>query len=217
MKRGAKMRIIFVELLLLFICNLTIKAGDVFSLDSLCKNINNSGECAQAIERNQSPKYKKEIVRIDTNTLEVKTIKGQPILLKNISNSDGDNFYYFIDYLPQINSFLFRVQLIEGNYFLLVNKDSGDTTSIDDIPIISPSGKMFVTCSMDLEAGYNPTRIQIWKIENRKPVHQQDIDIAASDLSWVNEKELNFNINEWQDNSPEFKKTSQKLIGASGS
>ena len=186
-------------------------AKDLFALDSICKGIDNAGNCAEAIEKKQLPKYKDAITRTDSNTIKIKATEGKTIVLKNFSDPDGDNWYYFRDFIPEINQFLFRVQLGEGNYYLLVNKRDGNQTKIDDLPVISPGCDEFITCSEDLDANYNPNRMQIWKLYNGQSILTQTLDMAPSDAKWVNSNTIKFTEHIWQGEEKEGKKLPRVL------
>lgn len=56
------------------------------------------------------------------------------------------------------------VGLWEGGTYLLVDPTTGRKTFIDDLPVPSPSGRLLAVASMDMEAGYEPTRLTIYSV-----------------------------------------------------
>lgn len=64
--------------------------------------------------------------------------------------------------------FLIRAYGYESNGYALVNKKTGQTINLYSIPIFSPDGKRIVDVSLDLDAGYQPNLIRIYKLRDKK-------------------------------------------------
>ena len=57
-----------------------------------------------------------------------------------------------------------EAQLYEGGFTLLVDRRDGTRYPMWDAPLASPSGERLYVGSLDLEAGYNPNGIQIFRV-----------------------------------------------------
>jgi len=77
---------------------------------------------------------------------------------------ETDRVYSFHGYLEPIGSFLIHVLLWEGDGYLLIDTQSGAQHWLDAPPLLSPNGQRFLTASMDVMAGYNPNRVQIYRV-----------------------------------------------------
>lgn len=110
-------------------------------LDDYCKGINNSFECAQAIERIQLPKYA-EFVERKGDTLVIRLKNGQSRQIKNRGKpgdlDDSVTFYSFRDYFSDEDILVVEVQHWEGGAYLLINAMTGKERYIDDIGDVLP-------------------------------------------------------------------------------
>ena len=83
----------------------------------------------------------------------------------NDSAIQGDEFYFLGEY-PQANSYLVGYLIASENFItILVNKNTCDTSSIDDFPYISPNGK-FVFCIKNFEMQF--CNFTIYKLSGQK-------------------------------------------------
>lgn len=58
----------------------------------------------------------------------------------------------------------------EGGDYILANLVSGDTASVDQLPVLSPDRRHIVIASMDFEAGYHPNVLEVWQLGVGRPV-----------------------------------------------
>jgi hypothetical protein len=89
--------------------------------------------------------------------------------LVEFADSDGGTWetswkYRYESYLDRIAAHLISIMYYEGRGYLLIGAARGDTTMVDARPVISPSATHFITASSGGEAGYDPTRIRIWRV-----------------------------------------------------
>ncbi len=96
-------------------------------------------------------------------------------------------------YLDRIRAHLIRVTLIEGGSYLLIGATRGDTTVVDSRPVSSPTAERFITTSIAGEAGFDPSRIQIWRVTpdgfSLEFSHETD-DWGFSDAVWQREDSI---------------------------
>jgi hypothetical protein len=108
--------------------------------------------------------------------------------------------YRYEDYLDRIDAHLIGVTYYEGSSNLLIGAARGDTTVVDSRPVVSPSAGHFITASAGGEAGYDPTRIRIWRIEPEDFVlafsHETD-DWGFSDPVWQREDSVTVVRHAW--------------------
>jgi hypothetical protein len=182
-------------------------------LDTLCNNIDNAGICGELIEKHQLKYFGNIVKRLNKDSIEISLVNKMKIILFNGSDPGKDNFYTFRDFLKPIGYLLFRVQRIEGNYYLLVNINNGNKYPINDLPIISPDNKLFITCSLDMEANYNPNELELYKITSDSLVKIDSYNYPASDGVWLGPETFTFNVNSYDTITPmKYIKTKYKVF-----
>lgn len=133
--------------------------------DKTCAGIGGSFECARAVEKRQLA-GNPSAIRRDGRKLSIVVANGKTVALtdtRDPNNSDGLSYSY-IGTLADVGEHVVEVQYYEGNSFLLVNSKTGSKTASLGRPVASPSGDRVVATSVDLDARYNPTAIQVWKV-----------------------------------------------------
>ena len=140
-------------------------------------------------ESKQIKRFFTKVSRKNDN-LKLKTISGSSIILSNKRvNQEGGQVYWFLTYFQQIKYFLVQVRGWEGTSYLIINASTGDINSLLGIPIISKDLKRFAIASLDLEAGYIPNRISIYRFSNNRIKKEWSKDFTASgpsDVKWIN-------------------------------
>jgi hypothetical protein len=66
--------------------------------------------------------------------------------------------------LPGTELLVVREGFYEGWDYLLVHPATGRATVVPERPVVSPDGSRLLVVSADLEAGYQPNVLQIWRI-----------------------------------------------------
>jgi hypothetical protein len=138
--------------------------------------------------------------------LELQTRDRFVVLEDDCSAEESSIRYFFVSYLADIGYFHVKATLYEGRSFLLVNDESGEKTWLKAPPVISPDKKRFVTMSMDLEAGYNPNEIKVWRLEASGPELEYSANFGEqwgpSDPVWKDEDTIAFQKNILNPKSP---------------
>lgn len=130
-------------------------------------------------------------VERDRDKLVVKPRRGPAIVFRDVSSGDASEHFSLWSYEEEIDSYLIHVRYWEGDGYVLVNGTSGHQTYLDAPPVVSPDRKRLITVNMDLEAGYTPTRIQIYRIApdslELEWTHEPEGDPAwgPSEAEWV--------------------------------
>jgi hypothetical protein len=135
-------------------------------LNDICRGLENSYDCAQAVERAQLPKYPRQVVR-QKGELRLTLKTGKTVVLKDSEEKVGETvskfiFYSFREHLKNIGYFLVHTQFWEGDGYLMINDRTGRQYRIHDLPILSPDQQRLATISFSV--AYNPSDIQIWRL-----------------------------------------------------
>ncbi len=79
--------------------------------------------------------------------------------------SDTDMQYDYVDYLEPIQHHVIKATYWygEGWSHFLIDHCTGARTILKEVPVISPRGTRLAMASVDLDAGYAPTLLQIWR------------------------------------------------------
>jgi hypothetical protein len=128
------------------------------------------------------------------------------VLEDDCSSTESAVRHFFESHLADIGYFLVKADLYEGRAFLLVNDKTGDKTWLKGPPVVSPDNRRFVAASMDLEAGYIPNEIQVWRLEPPGPKLEYSANFGEqwgpSDPSWKNADTISFKKNVLDPGSP---------------
>jgi hypothetical protein len=168
----------------------------------ICRGIDNSFECAQAVERARLAVPGAAAYRRDDRLL-IRLGRGDTLMLTNSPDSAGvaGASYSYVAHLRAVAHHLVEIQYYEGRAFLLISDRSGRRTVISGYPVISPDSSRIVTASVDLEAGYDPTEIAIWRVSADSLLPEWRLDprtLAAgpesawgpADAEWITPTEI---------------------------
>jgi hypothetical protein len=128
-----------------------------------CEGIQNTLQCARAIEQAQAKGNSARYFEREKLVLRIRTGK-KVVTLRDRSNGNGDDaLYSYLAYLPELQ---LHVQFYEGDVYAIVHQKSGELAHVDGFPLISPDRKRFVTISNGGESGYYPNSIEVWRVQN---------------------------------------------------
>jgi hypothetical protein len=135
-------------------------------LAALCANIDNSYECAQAIERHQLKKS--DLARQATRngkTLRLQLSDGKSVAVTDSQPGDETSIvkYSFRDHLHAVGYYLLHRQYYEGEDYVMVHDRTGQTFPLPGVPVISPDKARLVTALAGLSGGYGPNTVQVWR------------------------------------------------------
>lgn len=125
----------------------------------------------------------------------IQLLNGKNFELKIPKYSDVAD-YAFEYYYKDLNLIIFREQWSEGNAYLIVNRNSGEAIRTIGPPIFSPDGNFFLAINDDIEAGYSPNGIQLYKIEGNKItlLLEYIMDLAPSRANWVSDSTFQLEV-----------------------
>lgn len=166
-------------------------------VEAICADIDNSLECAKAVENAQIKKYSASVKR-NGPILSLSAEKGSPIVF----NDTEDTFYSFVDYFQSIGYYVVLTHSFESYNYKLVNAKTKKSFSVNGLPVLSPDNKRIAAASLDLEAGYMPNSFQIWKVDGDRLAMEYSIEPkewGPSKPVWLTSTSLKFNINTLQE------------------
>ncbi|HEU0013288.1 MAG TPA: hypothetical protein VFQ45_06365 [Longimicrobium sp.] len=150
--------------------------------------------------------------------------QGAPVTLYD-DTTDADVLVRqrYLTWLPGIGYHLLRIQYYEGGAYFLVSDRTGAHENIPGPPLVSPDGRRVVSASMDLEAAYDPNRIEIWRVTPERLEKEWEASGDAcdestpwgpSDVRWVDARTLEWVKNEHQ--QPDYRRTRMLLRHENG-
>jgi len=149
----------------------------------------------KAFEGKQIDRFSDKVCR-NNGVLQLKLASGSLVTLTN-SNDDNERLklYWFITYFEQNEYFLVQARGWEGFDYLMINAFNGQILHLSGIPIISRDRERFVVTSLDLEAGFRPNRISIFRFEDGGIIQEWSKDYTASgpsDAIWINNTAITY-------------------------
>lgn len=152
--------------------------------------------CADSVERDALGRAGQAVERRG-DTLLVRPTHGPEVRLAT-DTTDADRWviYRYQGFLPDVGQHLVAAGFYEGGEYLLVDRTTGRRVDVPARPVVSPGGQRFVVASLDLEAGYGPNRIAVWRITAGGPMLEWSLDggtaWGARDPVWITDDELHF-------------------------
>ncbi|MDH3380042.1 MAG: hypothetical protein OEQ39_24235 [Gammaproteobacteria bacterium] len=137
--------------------------------------------------------------------LKIQTDKGLRTFEDTTDAGEGSAVYRMVGYLQRSDHELFLVRTFrhEATGYELLNKQTGNAISLYSAPNFSEDWSKFVDVSLDLEAGYMPNVIQIYKFENSEYikvwVHRfPGWTRGPTDPVWLNNSAIVFFVAEFE-------------------
>ena len=168
---------------------------ETIRLNSACRNIENSYECAKAVEKIQLPRYP-QLVNRQGGTLRLTLKSGKVVELKDVVIEGQETktvLFSFREFLQELGYYLIHVQPYEGSSYLMVNYQNGKPYPLHDLFLLSPDRQRLATV-LNSEA-HNPNAIQIWRISPEKMTLEWSLwpkIWGPTDGAWQNNDTLTF-------------------------
>jgi hypothetical protein len=172
------------------------------NVTALCRGVANAYDCGRRVEQYQLGRLPQYAFRTG-DTLFVRLAAGRQIQFVDRGVEDETGVWYaYHAFLPTVGYHVVQVLLYEGTGYQMVSHENGSVASVHAPPIVSPDGGRFATASEDLEAGYNPTAIQIWRLGELGAVLEWTLEPADAPappegdpwgphaLSWITPTEI---------------------------
>lgn len=108
-------------------------------------------------------------VKRSGDSLIFRTQSGASVALRNNQTEGGEYVGYRYDQIiPEINVFGINVSYYESGDYVILDRNSGDTTHLWAKPVVSPDKKRLICPSYDLEARFIPNGFQLLEYNNGK-------------------------------------------------
>jgi hypothetical protein len=172
---------------------------ETVQLNRACRNIENSYECAEAVEKTQLPRYPQqvsrqgEILRLTLKSGKVETLKDVSMNAQQTTQVHKIVHYLFREYLRDLGYFLVQVHYWEGGDYLMVNDQNGQRYRLPDLFLLSPDRQRLATLLMS--EAFMPTSIQIWRITPEKMTREWSLepeDWGPKEGAWQDNDTLTF-------------------------
>ncbi len=142
----------------------------------LCTATHNVFECDRVVEAYQLQhglgRYAARKGKSLTIQLKSKTVVLQDKEYADDVAADDVILYSYIDYLPSVGLHVIEIAYYEGTATLVIQHESGEKAYPSGFPVVSPDRQRFVATSWGQPSNFNPTDIQIWRIQKGKMVRE---------------------------------------------
>jgi len=181
----------------------------------------NYHECSLYLESLVIQSHPNRFVR-NGNSLKVKLQNGKTARFTDTpSDKDGQNSddvvaYAVVKYFSDIHYALIAVAFWEGGTYYLLNMTTGEKIEIGGEAVLSPDKRRIAVWLMDIEAGYSPNVLAIYRISSRGPVSEflaKPNDWGPADVSWRNSQAVEFTKNYWGETGIQIKKQTLRFQG----
>lgn len=165
----------------------------------------NYHECALYRESAILQAHPRLFVRKD-GSLTVRLLNGKALHFQDVpADSEGQNAddvvgYAVVKYFSDIKYALISLAYWEGNSYCLLNVANGAKTPVGGDAILSPDKRRIAVWNMDIEAGYSPNILGVYRISNKEPIQEflvKPNDWGAEAVAWKNSKTLEFSKTYW--------------------
>jgi hypothetical protein len=91
---------------------------------------------------------------------------GRTVVLAD-TLQEGDSHYraLYLGFRPALGLHVVEQRFYEGGTYVVYHDRTGRDATIPGPPVASPDGHRFLSSSMDLAAGYDPNRLEIWRVD----------------------------------------------------
>jgi hypothetical protein len=127
----------------------------------------------------------------NAGTLRIKLRNGKiQTFVDTLAEGDSHHRFLYSAYYPDLGLHHVTIWFYEGDTHLLIRDQNGQTVLVPEGPVFSPDRKHFVSASLDLEAQYDPNRLEVWAISARGLRQEFVIDGAQrwgpDSVRWIN-------------------------------
>jgi hypothetical protein len=126
-------------------------------------------------------KQKERVIRVE-NRLSIRLDNGEVAdFVDEQSTPEAAELYSYVGRFDSIGYDVIAIQFYEGGSYWLLNSKTGLRTPANGVPVVSPKGDRMVATSVDLSAGFIPTRVEIWKIQGNNLVSEYAYEFTEED------------------------------------
>lgn len=134
-----------------------------------CESAPEAEGCVAAVEAELMARSAGRVSRRG-DTLLVRTDDSHAVpLVTDRAEADRYVGYRYRGRVEPLASSLVSVHFYEGGSYVLVSDATGDQTHLIGPPLPAPDGSRFAALGLDLEAGYDPNGVQLWRVTEHGP------------------------------------------------
>lgn len=167
-----------------------------------CKTAQCREKAVMQREVNLQAKFPGKIQR-KGETLAIRATSGKTHTFINNRSEDYSKHivYDARSAIPHLDWVIIGVSYYEGSGHLLISLNSGEVLEFDgyEEPILSPDGQRLLAYSQDLEAGYDPNFIAIYKMDRNKA--SQEILLDGGNVNFPSNELWGPSQPRWLDNT----------------
>src|SRR5690606_18317939 len=157
-----------------------------------CPDITNSMECARFIEGKLDAPY---IRRISPTVLVVTLADGGTLELRDNLGEAAGTYISALEAVLEDRYVVLHIQHYEGSSYRLLDRSSGRPIDVPGYPLFSPDGTWMVAANADLDAGYTPNALRLYR--NRDGALEVILDAAPRqwgpmEVRWESPTKLTF-------------------------
>lgn len=118
-----------------------------------------------AEERRAMARAGGRVIRVG-GELRLRLASGLPVTLTDtLAEGDHHHRFVYLGFHPAQGLHVVALTYYEGGTVLLFHDRTGEGVLVPGAPVFSPDGRRFLSTSMDLEAGYDPNRLELWRVD----------------------------------------------------
>ena len=164
--------------------------------DSLVRRFYAEHAAEYATERQAIVAAGRQVTRVGgVLTLRLHTGK-QLSFVDTLAEGDSHHRYIYQSYRPAEHLHVVRQWFYEGSLYLVIHDLTGQVEGVPAAPEFSPDGRSFVSASSDLEAGYDPNRIEVWSVSprglTRRFAHEWGANVGPDSALWAGNDSIRF-------------------------
>jgi hypothetical protein len=190
--------------------------------DGCPETMTNSHECYLYKESQLAKRYGNLFYRKGkAQNLHVRLGNSQIKVLKDVPEIEGVErvaySHVLVGYYPDVNYWLVAIQYIEGSSYFLLNGKNGREFKVDGETFLSPDKTRFVVANFDIEAGWSPNILSIWRVEEDRLIQEFSVEPeewGATTVIWEGDSTVRFSKTSWSKDGDQYVTEAKRLIGA---
>lgn len=158
-----------------------------------CPDLGNMQECAIRVESQLTAKLP-NVFSVNLGGFAIHMLDG------TFQRLDNENdLLNIVDISPDTRFLVVREQFYEGNTWHIFDRQTGNLMNIGGYPLFSPNNLSFVVMEQDLDAGYSPNRMAIYRVAD-SVVEEESSLLREGDTwgpgvtSWIDNKTIRFEM-----------------------
>lgn len=159
----------------------------------VCADVDNFYDCA-LLEEDRALAAEEQVTRSGDTLVIRLSDGGQRRLVDRGTQAETVRFAY-AGYFEAIGYHLVRVSFYEGSEYRLVHGATGEITTAESFPHLSPDARRLVVAANEGVAGYAPNLLQVWRVTDGALAVEWQVrpdDWGADAARWVDSTTVRF-------------------------